>query len=101
MVLFGTFDDKNHTLNHILTKEQSFQADLRGAVEDYKIQLSRMQDVPDIEEEEEKVSLVKLMDKLNRIQLKFLQSEKVSEIPDDFSFFLQRNELEIESALNS
>ena len=60
-----------------------------------------MQYVPEIEEEDEKVSLVKLMDRLNRIQLKFLQSEKVNEFPDDFSFFLQRNELEIESALNS
>lgn len=98
---FGASDDKNLTLNQILRKESSYQADLRGIVEEYKARVAKGLDVIEVQDEENRLSLVKLVDRLGQVELKYLQSEKETQIPDDYSFFLQRNEVELETATTS
>lgn len=54
--------------------------------------------IPPNEEDELSDSnmLFKVIQKLQEIELNFLPSERESQIPDDYSFFLQRNEANLE-----
>jgi len=73
---FGAADDKNQTLNQILRKESSYQADLRGIVEDYKARVAKGHEVIEVQDEDNRLSLVNLMDRVGQVELKYLQSER-------------------------
>jgi hypothetical protein len=93
----GVNEEKNQTLNYILKKESEYQADLRAIYELYKQRLS-----PEIVlKDENQLSVIKLYEALNSVEVKFLASEKETQIPDDYSFFVQRNEQELEKVCNS
>lgn len=44
--------------------------------------------------------LFTVIQKLQELELNFLPSERESQIPDDYSFFLQRNEANLEKQAN-
>jgi len=45
--------------------------------------------------------LIEMMHRLNDVELSYLPIERESMIPDDYSFFLSRNETILENATNS
>ena len=70
--MYGDREDKQLSLNNVLKREYEFQCGLRNA-DDH------------IEEE------------IQHLELHFDIHEKESQLPEDYSFFLQRNENKIES----
>ena len=66
---FAMREDKSLSLGVILKREFDFQSDLRSANEN----------------------------NLENLQLLFEKSEKESQIPEDYNFFLQKNEARLES----
>ena len=67
-------EDKNHALSQILSREGNFQEAL----------ISQTKDAGETLPQED-------------VDLHFLQSEAAAEIPEDYTFFLQRNEQKLES----
>ena len=68
-------EDKNHALSQILSREGNFQEAL----------ISQTKEAGETLPQE-------------AVELHFLQSEAVAEIPEDYTFFLQRNEQKLEGA---
>ena len=62
-------EDKNHALSQILSREGNFQEALHLQTKESGDQFPQ-----------------------NNVDLHFLESESIAEIPEDYTFFLQRNE---------